>query len=221
MKKSAFIILTALLIFSLQAQGQIRAGIRAGVNAATWGGDAVASFSEIMESSGAMEMQLKPDFHVGAYLRLPLSNALSLEPGIYYSGKGAQVSQTFFSNSLIQPKATITNNSHYVEVPLLLRLHMGPGFQLYAGPQVGYLVDNRIKAEAGVFGASYEYNTQADPGFRKFDFGLAGGLGYEFAGGVNLQAGYEWGLSTLDEGNSNIDAYNRVVKVSLGYTFGR
>ena len=221
MKKTAFILIAALSVFALQAQAQVRGGVRAGFNAATWGGDAVESFSEMMGNAGAMEINMKPGFHVGAYVQLPLTNGLSLEPGVYYSQKGVEVSQTFMSSSFIKPRATITDNAHYVEMPVLLRAHLGPGFQIYAGPQVGYLVENRIRAEAGLFGASYEYNTSADPGLRKFDFGLAGGLGYEFAGGVNLQAGYEYGLSTLDEGRSNVDAYNRVIKVSLGYTFGK
>lgn len=219
MKKFAFVLLATVFFFGVQAQAQLRGGVRIGVNAATWGGDAVESFSEILETTGAMEINMKPGLHVGAYLQLPITSSFSLEPGIYYSSKGAEVTQTFFSNSFIKPKATITDHAHYVEVPVLLRAHLGPGFQLYAGPQLAYLIENSITAEAGVLGASYEYNTKAEAGLRKFDFGVTGGLGYEFAGGINLQAGYEWGLSTLDEGRSNVDAFNRVVKVSLGYTF--
>lgn len=221
MKKFAFILITSLCLFALQAQAQVRGGIRAGYNSATWGGDAVSSFSELMENAGAVEVRMKPGFHAGAYLQLPLGNVVSLEPGIYYSQKGTEITQTFLNNSWIKPRATVTNNAHYIEMPVLMRLHLGPGFQLYAGPQVGYLMQNKIKAEAGILGASYEYNTEFDPGLRKFDFGLAGGIGYEFAPGINLQAGYEYGLSSLDKGSSNVEAYNRVIKVSLGYTFGK
>lgn len=221
MKKTALTLFAALFIFALQGQAQVRGGIRAGFNGATWGGDAVESFSEMMETSGAMTIEMKPAFHLGAYLQVPLSNTFSFEPGIYYSGKGTRINQTFMTNSLIKPRATVTNNAHYVEMPLLLRVHLRPGLQLYAGPQLGYLVENRIRAEAGILGASYEYDWKTNPGIRKFDFGLSGGLGYEFINGINLQAGYEYGLSTLDEGRSNVDAYNRVIKVSLGYTFGK
>lgn len=223
MKKTAFILFAALFIFALQAQAQtqLKGGIRAGLNMATWGGDAVASFGDLMETTGAFEMEMKPDFHLGAYLQVPLSQTFSLEPGIYYSGKGTRVTQTFFSNDFIKPRVTLTDNAHYIEMPVLLRANLTPGLQLFAGPQVAYLVENRVKAEAGIFGASYEYDFKANPGLRKFDFGLTGGVGFEFANGINLQAGYDWGLSTLDEGNSNVQAFNRVAKVSLGYTFGK
>ena len=221
MKKTAIILFAALFIFALQAQAQVRGGVRAGLNMATWGGDAVGSFSDMMNATGYMKSEMRPGLHAGAYLRVPLNNVVSLEPGLYYSGKGMQITQTFETNSIIKPRATINNNSHYIEMPVLLRFNVGPGFQVYAGPQLSYLVENRVRAEAGILGLSYEHEWKVDPGLRKADFGITGGLGYEFAGGINLQAGYEYGLSSLDEGKSNVDAYNRVIKVSLGYTFGR
>ena len=221
MKKITITLFAALFIFALQAQAQVRGGIRGGLNMATWGGNAVESFSDMMETSGAFRTEMRPSFHVGGYLQVPLFANFSFEPGIYYSGKGIRVNQTMFTNSLIQPQVTLTNQAHYIEMPLLLRAHIGPGFQVYAGPQVAYLAKNTVQAEAGLFGASYEYDFDVNSGFRKFDFGLTGGLGYEFGNGINLQAGYEYGLSSLDEGRSNINAFNRVVKVSLGYTFGK
>jgi hypothetical protein len=221
MKKTALLLFAALFVLALQSQAQVRGGIRAGLNMSTWGGDAVESFSDMLNTTGVMRTQMLPSFRGGAYLQVPLSNSLSLEPGLYYSGKGMQVNQTFSTNSFIKPQVNLVNRSHYIELPVVLRVHMGPGLHVYGGPQVSYLVDNQVKAEAGAFGLSYEQAWSADPGLRKVDFGLTGGLGYEFAGGFNLQAGYEWGLSSLDEGRSNVDAFNRVVKLSLGYTFGK
>jgi hypothetical protein len=221
MKKIALTLFAAVFIFTLQSQAQVRGGIRAGVNAATWGGDAVESFTDMLDATGVMKTEMNPSFHAGAYLQVPINSAVSIEPGIYYSGKGMRVTQTFATNSIIRPQATVTNNAHYIEMPVLMRFHLGPGFQIYAGPQLSYLVENRVNVEAGVLGLTYEQDWKTDPGLRKADFGVTGGIGYEFARGLNLQAGYEWGLSSLDEGKSNFDAYNRVIKVSLGYTFGR
>ncbi|AHM63601.1 hypothetical protein D770_26790 [Flammeovirgaceae bacterium 311] len=221
MKKIALTLFAALFIFTLQTEAQVRGGIRAGANGATWGGDAVGSFTDMMNTTGVMKTEMNPGFHAGAYLQVPVSQTVSFEPGVYYSQKGMQVSQTFETNSFFKPQATVTNTSHYIEMPVLMRVHLGPGFQVYAGPQLSYLVDNQVRAEAGVLGLSYEQNWSVDPGLRKADFGVTGGIGYEFAQGLNLQAGYEWGLSSLDEGKSNFDAYNRVIKLSVGYTFGR
>lgn len=221
MKKKALILFAAIFVFAMHAEAQVRWGVRAGANGATWGGDAVESFSDMLSNTGVATIEMKPDFHAGFYLQLPLSSAFSLEPGLFYSGKGTRFTQTIETNTLIKPTATLTDNAHYVEMPVLLKAHIGRGFQLFAGPQLAYLVDNRVNVEAGLLGLEYEYDWQVDPGLRKFDVGLVGGLGYEFANGINLQGGYEWGLSSLDEGRSNFNAYNRVVKVSLGYTFGK
>jgi hypothetical protein len=221
MKKIAFTLFAALFVFALQAQAQVRVGVRAGLNMATWGGDAVENFSSMIETSEAFRTEMNPSFHAGAYVNVPLSEVVSLEPGLFYSGKGLRMSQSYFSNNLLKPQATITDNAHYIEMPVLVRVNLGPGFQLFAGPQVSYLAQNEIRAEAGLLGASYGYDWKVDAGLRKFDFGVTGGIGYAFTNGLNMQAGYEWGLTSLDEGRSNVDAYNRVIKVSMGYTFGR
>ena len=54
--------------------------------------------------------------------------------------------------------------------------------------------------------------------FNQLDVGIAGGVGYQFDNGLNIKAGYDYGLSKLDK-NDNFDAYNRVVKISVGFTF--
>lgn len=47
---------------------------------------------------------------------------------------------------------------------------------------------------------------------------VTGGLGYRFASGFNISAGYDYGLNSIDK-NGSFDTFNRVVKASVGYTF--
>jgi hypothetical protein len=54
--------------------------------------------------------------------------------------------------------------------------------------------------------------------FNRMDIGIAGGIGYQFDNGFNIKGGYDYGLARLDK-NNNYKAYNRVVKLSIGYTF--
>ena len=58
----------------------------------------------------------------------------------------------------------------------------------------------------------------ADEGNEGVDVAIAGGVGYTFDNGFNIKAGYDYGLGKLDK-NDNFKAYNRVVKLSLGFSF--
>lgn len=205
----------------MQAQAQqISGGIKAGLNVSGWEGDVSRAIGDIIGETSILPGTIKQGYHVGGYLSIPLGQHFSLEPGLYYSTKGIEASYTYEANKFLKIKATVTDDAHYIDLPLLAKVELGNGFQLYAGPQLSYLVANKISGEAGIMGFSYEQDINWESGFRRFDFALAGGLGYQFVNGIQLNAGYDHGLSSLiDAGNSNVDVYNRVVKFSVGYTF--
>ena len=109
--------------------------------------------------------------------------------------------------------------SHYIDIPLVLKANVVKGLQVYAGPQVSYLVRSSLNAKLGILGISiFNKGFGITQRFNKIDMGLTGGIGYEFDNGLNIQAGYDYGLSKLDK-NDNYAAYNRVVKISMGFTF--
>ena len=186
---------------------------------ADWRGDASESFAELAEMTSVFETKNLTGFHAGAYFEIPVGQRFTIEPGLFYSQKGMKVSQTILEESFLNLKGEISSKLHYIELPVLAKVYLTEGLHLYGGPQVAYLASSNVRAEAGIFGFSVGEDFQIDSGFRKLDFGLTGGLGYKFVNGVNISAGYEHGLSSLDEGTSHIDAFNRVYKFSLGYTF--
>jgi len=145
---------------------------------------------------------------------IPLQSGFSLEPGIVYSQKGMQLTETLVDVILpIEAKASV--KSHYIDLPVVAKYQAANGFQVFAGPQVSYLVANRLKTKAGIFGLNVQENFKIDAGFRKVDVALTGGLGYQFANGTNISASYEHGLSSIDE-NGFFDAYNRAFKATVG-----
>lgn len=219
MKKLTFLMMVLLACLTQVQAQKIGGGIKAGVNGTTWGGDATQSVQEALSGTGSFTISPKAGFHLGGFLSIPLSEKVLIEPGIYYSAKGLRVEQTFAQSSFLKVRTDITNEAHYIDLPVVARLTIGQGFQLYAGPQVSYLAANKVSAEAGLFGLSYEHNFDWNQGLRKFDFALTGGMGYQFMNGVQLNLGYDHGLSSLDEGRSNFEAYNRAVKFSVGYRF--
>ncbi len=197
-------------------------GIRAGVNVSDWSGDAVQSVMDVASfANGAVTKEMKPGFHVGMYATLPISAGFAIEPGISYSEKGAKLQGTvpFPALDFLNARVTATSRMAYIDVPVLAKAYLTPGFYLYAGPQVSFLVSNKARVEAGALGFSaYKQDFDVKDQFRTVDFGVVGGLGYQFDSGFGLSAGYDYGLSSLDK-NNRFDAQNRVIKASLNYSF--
>jgi len=221
--KKILVLAVVLLTFSTTlSRAQARFGIRAGLNAARWQGDAAGSLQDLVQlANGAAQTESRRSFHAGGYVALPVTSFLTVEPGIYYSQKGYTLAGTFSSNTLefLNARATVTNRSHYIDLPVLAKVYVTEGFHLFAGPQVSYLVYNSVKTRASVLGFSVlNQELDATNNFQKWDVGVTGGLGYKFENGFNLRAAYDHGLRRLDARNS-FDTYNRVVKVSLGYEF--
>ena len=222
MKKCIFIIALFFFGFTQLSHAQespVNFGVRGGINIADWRGDAAESFSSFADKSGVFKVENLTGYHFGGYATIPLSPIFTIEPGLNYSVKGMKVSQSIFEAGFLNLKGEISSRLHYIELPVMAKVNITPGFHVYGGPQVAYLASSKLKAEAGILGFSVGKSFDVNSGFRDFDFGVVGGLGYEFMNGINIRAGYEHGLSTLDEGNPQINAYNRVIKFSLGYTF--
>ena len=109
--------------------------------------------------------------------------------------------------------------SHYIDIPLVIKANVYKGLQVYAGPQVSYLVRSTLNAKLGILGITiFNRGFGITERFNKVDLGLTGGVGYGFENGLNIRAGYDYGLSPLDK-NNNYAAYNRVAKISVGYSF--
>jgi len=197
-------------------------GIRAGLNVSDWSGDAVNSVMDVADfANGAVTKEMKPGFHVGMYATLPISPGFAIEPGISYSEKGTKLVGTmpFEALDFLNARVTATSRMAYIDVPVLAKAYLTPGFYLYAGPQASFLVSNNARVEASALGFSaYKQDFDIKDQFRTVDFGVVGGLGYQFDGGFGLSAGYDYGLSSLDK-NNRFDAQNRVIKASINYSF--
>jgi len=223
MKKMIFVWVVILALFSTGAMAQqVRFGVRAGLNAADWRGDAVRSANELLSlTNGYADKQIRTGFHAGVYASIPLTSQFTLEPGVQYSQKGTVLRGNFSNETLglLNARATITNQAAYIDVPVLAKYYVTEGFHFFAGPQVSFLIDNQVNTRASVLGFSLlNQNFDATNNFRKVDVALTGGLGYRFSNGLNFSVGYDHGLSTLDP-NGSVNSYNRVIKTSIGFEF--
>ena len=201
----------------------IRFGIRAGLNVADLSGDAVQSFTNLAgyTPDGTITRQMRPSFHAGVYATLPISAGFAIEPGISYSEKGTVLKGKVPVPALDFLKTNVTGTARlsYIDVPVLAKVFITPGFYVFAGPQASFLVSGKARAEAGALGfTAYKQDFDVKSQLRTVDFAAVGGLGYQFGNGLGLSAGYDYGLTSLDAAN-RFDAQNRVVKVSANFSF--
>jgi hypothetical protein len=220
--KKQFLLFAFIVISTFTfAQSQPSFGIRAGVTSSSMKGDAVNNLQNLLDyTNGAITTSSHTGFFAGVNAAIPVSDLVSIEPGLYYDQKGYDMNGELNLKGVeflgANAKAKLT--SHYVDLPVLLKLNLN-GFQIFAGPQISYLAKADLKTTAGVLGFNLLNKTMdATDQFNRWDAGVTGGIGYQFANGVNISASYDYGLSKVDA-NQNFDSYNRSFKVGLGYNF--
>lgn len=200
----------------------IRFGVRIGANLSDWRGETVNSAQNLINmTDGAVVNRMKEGIHAGVFISIPVGPGFEIEPGLQYSQMGTRMvgKLPFEQAEFLNATATITNKSEYLELPLLAKLYIGEGFHIYAGPQVAYLLSNKIHARVGALGfnvLNQEWDMKS--GFREIDLSVVAGMGYRFSNGFNISAGYDHGLNTIDE-NGNFDTFNRAFKASIGFSF--
>ena len=180
-----------LVVFAAHAQSGF--GIRGGVSMFNFGGDDVSE----------NDYTNRVGFHAGGYVSLLAGNVVSLEPGVYYSVKGTQ------NDDVINSRAVLD----YVDVPVLVRLKFGEGFNVFGGPQISFLTQSKFEGDFGGSTVSLDTDSVKDT-----DAGLVVGVGYHLPKGLNIQGSYDYGMTPIFK-DSDADVYNRGFKISLGYTF--
>jgi hypothetical protein len=221
MKKQILLAASVLASTLLFAQEKPTVGIRAGASSATLRGDAVQNLGSVLDfTGGAVTTSSRNGIFAGGYVNIPLSKEISIEPGVFYAQKGYQLNGALNVKGaeFLGANARAQLTSHYVDLPVVVKANFN-GFQVFAGPQVSYLAKADLHTRAGVLGFNVVNNrSDVSSEFNRWDAGLTGGVGYQFSNGLTITAAYDHGLSRINSGR-NVEAYNRAVKVGLGFRF--
>jgi len=164
-------------------------------------------------------------FHAGISAEYAFSEMITLEPGLYYSMQGSAFKIGTVKFGL---------HSDYLNVPLLLKVYVVNGFNLFAGPQFGYLMNSRIKVKTGInlvdsILGIVSKNIDLSEYENKFDVAITAGLGYQMPNGLSISASYLLGMANVPKlgdiklGDAtydlNPDAKNSVLQISIGFRF--
>lgn len=217
--KAKFLLIISLLFCGATFAQNIHPGVRAGVSGSTIQGDAAAGLNQLLDKTdGVLQTSERIGFFGGVYADISLAPGFSVEPGLYYSQRGYDLKGSYNIKGIefLGASAKASLQTHYIDLPVLLKADIN-GFQVFAGPQISYLVHADLKARAGLLGVNLlNKSFDATNQFNEWDVSLTGGVGYQFANGLNIMAAYEHGLMKADR-NQNVHAFNRGVKVGLGF----
>ncbi|MFZ9235136.1 MAG: porin family protein [Algoriphagus sp.] len=186
MKKGLLVF--AFLTFAVAVQAQI--GIRAGIGSSNFSnGDVQRGFNSL----------IRP--HFGVYYGMKATEKLTVEPGLFFSGKGMST----ISNST---NKEFEESLSYLDIPVLARYAVNKDFNVFVGPQAGFLLARTYTEE------SIKITDTAPVG--GYEIGGVFGLGYQLTSGINLQASYDFGIVPFKYFQADVN--NTVYKLSIGYT---
>lgn len=178
---------------------RVRAGVTGGLNLA----NTVNSYNSNY-STGTIA-----GFNAGLTLEVPLIYPLSFEPEVLFSQKG------FSAND---DGGNFKSRQNFIDVPLLAKFKLAPGFNFLVGPQISFLTSTTNTYTQGFNLISQDhYNYQGDNTF--FDGVI--GVSFDLNRDVELRARYTIDFNQTDPyGNTFVPNYrNQVWQFGLGFKF--
>jgi hypothetical protein len=211
MKK--LLVVLAVTIFGAPAVGLAQApsfGLKGGLNLADFGGTRI------------VQSDFRTGFTVGAFVSVPMSAAVSIQPEVVFSRRGARraaYDYTSFPQDGDAPPVGVylseKTRHDYLEIPVLLKLSPAAAGDFVrpiflAGPALGFLL-----------GTKQVYDTDYSEYLNSTDFGIIVGGGVEL-GRLSFDARYNLGLAAIDKdyeasfGSVPGSVKNRAITVSAG-----
>jgi hypothetical protein len=183
-----------------------RIGVKGGVNLANLYVDEVA------------DENLKVGLNVGLFAKIPFTEFFAIQPEVLYSSKGSKLKY----DNIFNGEGEYRFNLNYVEVPFLAVFNLGKNFNIHAGPYAAFLASSNVKDmnDDGTIEGIDELDVD---NFNRFDYGLAGGLGFEF-GNFMLGGRYNYGLKEVGKsgtlaGDLTRNSKNSVASFYIGFGF--
>lgn len=215
MKKIFLMVAVMIAAVSASFAQDFTLGVRVGMNVANIGGDPKP------------ETDSKLGFKAGIVADFPLADNIYLEPGLYFSPKGAKKEY-----SVAGVTTKYYTNLDYLEIPIngvykfevnnnfAVRGHVGPYFGFGILGKEKTKVDGKVDKESKVSNFKDGHNKYgyAHNDYSKFDFGLNFGAGIEFSV-CYLGVQYGMGFVDFNRNRGNCKMHNNVFSVDFGITF--
>jgi hypothetical protein len=139
----------------------------------------------------------RTSWHAGLFLTIK-AGSFGVQPEVLYNSVGAEFD------------AGDVRKIDYVSIPVMIRFNFAKIVNIHAGPQFGMLLsakdeDIDIKEE-----------------LKSTDLGIGAGIGLDIPMGLTASVRYVFGISDINDSNSDFELKNNVMQVSVGYKlFGK
>ncbi|RED43543.1 outer membrane protein with beta-barrel domain [Winogradskyella eximia] len=212
MKK--LIVFSSVFLFALTsvyAQSDSKAiqlGVKGGVNLSKLSGD---DFDDV---------DSRTSFNVGLVAEIPISERISFQPEVFYSGQGFDILERDQDN-IFDTDQNFEYQLDYIQVPLLLKAYLIKGLSVEAGPQFGFKIHEEFDTQPNSDGGDFEID-EDDSYVKDFDTSLALGTSYKFDSGFFLSARYTMGLTSIFKDDTffeDVDGKNEVWQFGAGFMF--
>lgn len=170
------------------------------------------NMANITNSDGSM----KPGLNIGVAGEVMMTECFAIEPGVFYSMQGTKDKES---------GTTMKIKNDYLNIPVLFKGYVYEGFNLFAGPQLGFKVSSKIKASQS--GTSVSTSEGSDL-FKTVDFSIVLGAGYQSPMGFLVSLNYNIGLTnTINKDKfssllgTTVDetCRNGVLQLNVGWRF--
>ncbi|MEJ7646323.1 MAG: porin family protein [Chryseolinea sp.] len=200
------VLLTVLTLgWTNRADAQARMGVKGGLNVSNL-------YVDDVDDENA-----RFGFNVGVYGQIFSNDVFALQPELLFSTKG---SKNEFKNAFFGIDQTVKFNLNYIDLPVLAVIKLGESAEIHVGPYASYLVNANVD-----YSGNINANDELDKDdFSAFDFGLTGGIGFNF-GAMQVGARYNYGLVKVADSNGGEallgDAKNSNAQLYLAFNFAQ
>jgi len=147
-------------------------------------------------------------WNAGLFLDIPLVYPLSFEPEVLYSQKGFTAQTT---------DGNLTSRSNFIDVPLLAKFHLAPGFNFLIGPQLSFLTSTTNTYDNGFNVTAQDHYNYGNN--TTFVDGVVG-MSFDLNQSVELRVRYTIDFNENDgDGSYTPDYRNQVFQIGLGIKF--
>lgn len=186
--KKVLLAAVAVLGFTFANAQETKFGAKAGLNISNFTGDVEDNSSKV-------------GFQVGVFAEIKVSDKFAVQPELAFSALGAK----------FDAGTDVNYNMNYIVVPVMAKYFATEKLSLEVGPQVGFLMSAKAKADSD--------SVDVKDFFNSTDFGLNLGAGYDVAENINIGLRYSLGLSNIAKDSGDQKVGNSNIALALGYKF--
>lgn len=185
------VLLCSSIVFGQKMKQKAAFGFKAGVN--------VSGFRPAVDYQD-VDLGVKLGQVFGAFVQIPVSSKVFVQPEFLYSQMGAKAKSTLWSD--------VTFRYNYFSIPILVKYNVVKSFNVYAGIENDFLIRARQKQVYKT--STITYNV------KDFDFAYTAGIGTS-AKKWTFDLRYIHGSQDVSAAPGETTFYNQAVQVTIGY----